>query len=153
MRNLQHQRRRPARRAKREGQAAAVDRYRTASRSLFDYITLKKRWVEVQRSGMYSEVWLVQFALGALQCELTAIYYYSYPTHVWSPAGGWYAQPSNWKFNTFVIGSTALGLAALLFNYSAQHEHRDKFPEPGRFFPSRWYVCVFYLRKRNETAI
>ncbi|EEQ28858.1 hypothetical protein McanMca71_001078 [Microsporum canis] len=62
-----------------------------------------------------------------------------YPTHVWSPAGGWYAQPSNWKFNTFVIGTTALGFAALLFNYSAQHEHRDKFPEPGRFFPSRWW--------------
>ncbi|KAJ6594398.1 hypothetical protein B0H19DRAFT_853810, partial [Mycena capillaripes] len=27
---------------------------------------------------------------------------YPYPKHVWSPAGGWWSQPANWKMNTFI---------------------------------------------------
>ncbi|RMZ11972.1 hypothetical protein D0862_02795 [Hortaea werneckii] len=40
-----------------------------------------------------------------------------YPKHVWSPAGGWYAQPANWKQNTAVMGAVV----------------------PDRFFPSRYW--------------
>ncbi|KAL9131617.1 MAG: hypothetical protein Q9217_000505 [Psora testacea] len=47
-----------------------------------------------------------------------------YPKHVWSPSGGWYAQPANWKSNTAVMW---------------------RMPEKGRFFPSRQYVG-HYLR-------
>jgi len=68
----------------------------------------------------------------------------SYPKHVWSPAGGWYTQPSNWKANTFVMGAVIFGLTAMTFNYSAKHEYRTKMPEPDRFYPSRWYVTNNY---------
>jgi hypothetical protein len=60
-----------------------------------------------------------------------------YPKHVWSPAGGWYAQPSNWKANTAVLGAVVFGIAAAAFKLSADNEVRTKFPEEGRFFPSR----------------
>ena len=60
-----------------------------------------------------------------------------YPKHVWSPAGGWYSQPANWKANTAIMGGVILGIAALVFSVSAEREERTKFPEPGRFFPSR----------------
>ena len=61
----------------------------------------------------------------------------SYPKEVWSPAGGWYGQPANWKGNTAIIGACVLGIAAVTFSLSAEREHRDRMPEPGRFFPSR----------------
>lgn len=64
----------------------------------------------------------------------------SYPKHVWSPSGGWYCQPANWKGNTAIIGAVALGIIAMTFNLSAEREYRTKFPEEGRFFPSRWYT-------------
>ncbi|KAI5310041.1 hypothetical protein KEM55_001884 [Ascosphaera atra] len=60
--------------------------------------------------------------------------------HVWSPAGGWYSQPANWKKNTAVIGVITFGIAVLAFRHSANIEYRTKMPEEGRFFPSRWYV-------------
>ena len=61
----------------------------------------------------------------------------SYPKHVWSPAGGWYAQPANWKANTAIMAGVVFGIAAMAFSVSADREHRTKFPEAGRFFPSR----------------
>ncbi|KAI0393011.1 hypothetical protein F5Y17DRAFT_459350 [Xylariaceae sp. FL0594] len=57
--------------------------------------------------------------------------------HVWSPAGGWYAQPSNWKKNTAVFGAVVFGIAAVAFKLSADLEYRHKMPEPNQFFPSR----------------
>ncbi|KAI5285593.1 hypothetical protein KEM54_000452 [Ascosphaera aggregata] len=62
-----------------------------------------------------------------------------YPKHVWSPAGGWYSQPANWKKNTAVLGLVTLGIATMVFQASANLEHRNRMPEEGRFFPSRWY--------------
>jgi len=62
-----------------------------------------------------------------------------YPKHVWSPAGGWYAQPANWKANTAIIGGVMIGIVAMVWSVSAEREVRTKFPEKGRFFPSRWW--------------
>ncbi|KAJ5917687.1 hypothetical protein N7466_011241 [Penicillium verhagenii] len=62
-----------------------------------------------------------------------------YPKEVWSPAGGWYARPANWKANTAVMGAFVIGIAAMAFSLSAEREYRDKMPEPGRFFPSRYW--------------
>ncbi|KAJ8126039.1 hypothetical protein O1611_g7599 [Lasiodiplodia mahajangana] len=62
-----------------------------------------------------------------------------YPKHVWSPSGGWYTQPSNWKANTAVFMGVIVGITALAWNLSAQREYRHKMPEPGRFFPSRYW--------------
>lgn len=63
-----------------------------------------------------------------------------YPKHVWSPSGGWYAQPKNWKSNTAVFMVGILGITAYFWSLSAERERRPRFPEPGRFFPSRLYV-------------
>ncbi|KAI2606920.1 uncharacterized protein GGS25DRAFT_493800 [Hypoxylon fragiforme] len=60
-----------------------------------------------------------------------------YPKHVWSPAGGWYTQPSNWKFNTAIFMGVIVGISALTWKLSAEREFRYKMPEPGRFYPSR----------------
>lgn len=60
-----------------------------------------------------------------------------YPKEVWSPSGGWYAQPANWRANTAIMGAFVIGVAAVAFSISADREYRDKMPEPGRFFPSR----------------
>ncbi|KAL8845107.1 MAG: hypothetical protein Q9205_001989 [Flavoplaca limonia] len=62
-----------------------------------------------------------------------------YPKHVWSPAGGWYAQPANWKANTAVMGVVIFGITAIVWGISADREYRTRFPEPGRFFPSRYW--------------
>jgi hypothetical protein len=60
-----------------------------------------------------------------------------YPKHVWSPAGGWYAQPHNWKANTAVAGLVIIGIAGAAWRLSAEREVRYKMPEPDSFFPSR----------------
>jgi len=60
-----------------------------------------------------------------------------YPKHVWSPSGGWYAQPHNWKANTAVMATVILGITAIFWKISAEKEVRYKMPDPGRFFPSR----------------
>jgi len=60
-----------------------------------------------------------------------------YPKHVWSPAGGWYSQPANWKANTAVMGLVMGSIVGMVWMVSANREYRDKMPEQGRFFPSR----------------
>ncbi|KFY71705.1 hypothetical protein V499_08107 [Pseudogymnoascus sp. VKM F-103] len=62
-----------------------------------------------------------------------------YPKHVWSPAGGWYTQPKNWKVNTAVMLAAIFGVTAMSWKYSAENEYRTKFPEQGRFYPSRYW--------------
>ncbi|KAL6247178.1 hypothetical protein RBB50_005521 [Rhinocladiella similis] len=60
-----------------------------------------------------------------------------YPKHVWSPAGGWYAQPHNWKSNTMIFGAAIAAVVFVAFSASANREHRNKMPEKTGFFPSR----------------
>lgn len=55
----------------------------------------------------------------------------SYPKHVWSPAGGWYAQPANWKANTAIMGAVIFGIAAMTWSLSADREHREHMPQVG----------------------
>ncbi|KAF2479782.1 hypothetical protein BDY17DRAFT_304636 [Neohortaea acidophila] len=62
-----------------------------------------------------------------------------YPKHVWSPAGGWYAQPANWKANTAIMGAVIFGIAAMTWSLSADREHREHMPQPEAFFPSRYW--------------
>ncbi|KAL2280452.1 hypothetical protein FJTKL_12446 [Diaporthe vaccinii] len=76
----------------------------------------------------------------------------SYPKHVWSPAGGWYAQPSNWKVNTAVFGVVILGFTALTWRLSADREFRHKMPEPGRFYPSRYWTKQIKEHEKGQNA-
>ncbi|KXL46745.1 hypothetical protein M433DRAFT_165262 [Acidomyces richmondensis BFW] len=73
-----------------------------------------------------------------------------YPKHVWSPAGGWYAQPANWKQNTAVMGATIIGICALLWGVSARKEHREHMPDPDRFFPSRYWSRQIIEHERAQ---
>ena len=56
----------------------------------------------------------------------------SYPKHVWSPAGGWYSQPANWKANTAIMGGVVVGIAAMMWNLSANREFRNEMPRVSR---------------------
>jgi hypothetical protein len=62
---------------------------------------------------------------------------YSYPKHVWSPAGGWYAQPANWRANTLIAGATMFGIVAIVWKFSADRERWAHKPEPWEWHPSR----------------
>ena len=61
----------------------------------------------------------------------------SYPPHVWSPSGGWYCQPHNWRMNTAVMAVVIAGFTAMAWKASANLEERTKMPDPDRVFPSR----------------
>ncbi|KAJ4584678.1 hypothetical protein HRR81_000484 [Exophiala dermatitidis] len=63
-----------------------------------------------------------------------------YPKHIWSPAGGWYGQPQNWKTNTAVFGLIIAACAGLAWRVSAEREHRYRMPERDAFFPSRYWT-------------
>ncbi|KAG9244202.1 hypothetical protein BJ878DRAFT_507299 [Calycina marina] len=77
-----------------------------------------------------------------------------YPKHVWSPAGGWYSQPKNWKANTAVAFGVIIGITGLMWRLSAQREYRTKFPEEGRFFPSRYWSkgIIEHEKQQNEAS-
>lgn len=60
-----------------------------------------------------------------------------YPKHVWSPAGGWYAQPGNWRANTLVAAGVLVGMVAVTWKFSAERETWARKPEPGEWHPSR----------------
>ncbi|KIK80772.1 hypothetical protein PAXRUDRAFT_157780 [Paxillus rubicundulus Ve08.2h10] len=47
---------------------------------------------------------------------------YPYPQHVWSPAGGWRTQPSNWASNTTITMIGILAIAYGVWNVSAERE-------------------------------
>ncbi|KAF2821182.1 hypothetical protein CC86DRAFT_303639 [Ophiobolus disseminans] len=78
-----------------------------------------------------------------------------YPKHVWSPAGGWYSQPANWKANTAIVGLVMGSIVGMAWMASARLEYRDKMPEPGRFFPSRYWSkqIIEHERKQKELGL
>lgn len=88
------------------------------------------QWVVAERSRMFQ-------LLRNSMVDANELSLRRYPKEVWSPAGGWYSRPANWKANTAVMGAFVIGIAAMAFSLSADREYRDKMPEPGRFFPSR----------------
>ncbi|KAJ3821210.1 hypothetical protein F5880DRAFT_1466632, partial [Lentinula raphanica] len=49
---------------------------------------------------------------------------YPYPKQVWSPAGGWWVRPSNWKSNTFIVAAGIAGICYMVGNLSASKEVR-----------------------------
>ncbi|KAI0305301.1 hypothetical protein B0F90DRAFT_1184247 [Multifurca ochricompacta] len=59
---------------------------------------------------------------------------YPYPKEVWSPAGGWWTRPSNWKANTAILFAGILGVSYGVWTVSADKEYR--YNEPIRAIPS-----------------
>jgi hypothetical protein len=50
--------------------------------------------------------------------------HFPYPKTVWSPAGGWWANPVHWKRNTGIAAVTIAALCVPIFVYSANREVR-----------------------------
>nr|XP_036577872.1 uncharacterized protein CTRU02_12179 [Colletotrichum truncatum]KAF6784968.1 hypothetical protein CTRU02_12179 [Colletotrichum truncatum] len=75
-----------------------------------------------------------------------------YPKHVWSPAGGWYTQPANWRMNTAIIGTVMVGVVAAIWKISAEKEVRYVMPQEGRFFPSRYWSKQLIEYDREQAA-
>ncbi len=40
---------------------------------------------------------------------------FPYPKHVWTPFGGWWPNPENWKRNTFALMVTSYSITYLLY--------------------------------------
>ncbi|KAK5660341.1 hypothetical protein OQA88_12882 [Cercophora sp. LCS_1] len=78
-----------------------------------------------------------------------------YPKHVWSPAGGWYTQPSNWKRNTAIASVCMWVIVGFTWKLSAEIEERHKMPEAGRFYPSRYWSrqIVEHEKREKEKAL
>ncbi|KAL1948095.1 hypothetical protein VTO73DRAFT_12170 [Trametes versicolor] len=61
---------------------------------------------------------------------------YPYPKEVWSPAGGWWTRPTNWKTNTAIAFAGILTVAYGVFTLSAD---KERLVQPSRPIPSmRW---------------
>ncbi|KAG0143453.1 hypothetical protein CROQUDRAFT_661259 [Cronartium quercuum f. sp. fusiforme G11] len=76
---------------------------------------------------------------------------YPYPKEVWSPAGGWWTRPNNWRTNTAIVifGSSILFYS--VFRLSANREQRMQ--SPNRWIPSMLWSREFKEGKltiRNE---
>lgn len=74
--------------------------------------------------------------------------HYAYPKGVWSPAGGWWADPKNWRRNTAVAFLGIAAISTVVFFKSAQLEQRPV--PPVRPIPSqRW--CKNFGKPNPET--
>ncbi|KAJ4165320.1 hypothetical protein LMH87_006956 [Akanthomyces muscarius] len=75
-----------------------------------------------------------------------------YPKHVWSPAGGWYAQPANWRGNTLIAGAVIFGIVAVTWKFGADREKWAHKPQPGEWYPSRnWSKQLIQWDKEEKT--
>ncbi|KAF8072081.1 hypothetical protein FPV67DRAFT_1411333, partial [Lyophyllum atratum] len=59
---------------------------------------------------------------------------YPYPKFVWSPAGGWWTRPSNWRSNTAIAFAGILAVTYGVWQVSAEKEYRTN--PPNRPIPS-----------------
>ncbi|KAF9285070.1 hypothetical protein BGZ72_009736 [Mortierella alpina] len=66
---------------------------------------------------------------------------YPYPKHVWSPTGGWWTQPTNWKANTAVAVGISATIVAAAWKFSAQNEERHM--RPKGWIPSQMWAKEF----------
>ncbi|KAF9073185.1 hypothetical protein BDP27DRAFT_1319019 [Rhodocollybia butyracea] len=73
---------------------------------------------------------------------------YPYPKQVWSPAGGWWVRPSNWKSNTFIAGMGIAGITYLVWQFSAAHEHR--YIMPAKDIPSMAWAKQFKTEQKDS---
>ncbi|KAJ3771586.1 hypothetical protein FB446DRAFT_739753 [Lentinula raphanica] len=73
---------------------------------------------------------------------------YPYPKQVWSPAGGWWVRPSNWKSNTFIVAAGIAGICYMVGNLSASKEHR--YIEPAKAIPSAMWSKRVQAEKKDS---
>ncbi|ORY92639.1 hypothetical protein BCR35DRAFT_285979 [Leucosporidium creatinivorum] len=66
---------------------------------------------------------------------------FPYPKEVWSPAGGWWTRPANWKSSTGFVGIAIVFATYGVWSYSASKERRHT--EPTRAIPSMMWAKQF----------
>lgn len=49
--------------------------------------------------------------------------YYPFPKYVWSPSGGWWFTPKNYKTNAVILGSALVGSSAIAYFVSKNSQH------------------------------
>ncbi|CEG65756.1 hypothetical protein RMATCC62417_02471 [Rhizopus microsporus] len=74
-----------------------------------------------------------------------AVRRYPYPKEVWSPAGGWWSRPHNWKSNTIVAAIGMTAALAVVWKVSAEKEVR--YQEPKRWIPSMMWAKQYKDRE------
>ncbi|KAI0308646.1 hypothetical protein OF83DRAFT_200294 [Amylostereum chailletii] len=75
--------------------------------------------------------------------------HYPYPKQVWSPAGGWWTRPSNWKANTAVLFGGILVATYGVWTLSADKEIR--YIEPSRPIPSMKWAKQYRDRREAQS--
>ncbi|KAK9840385.1 hypothetical protein WJX74_008977 [Apatococcus lobatus] len=73
-----------------------------------------------------------------------------YPTGVWSPAGGWHADPKHWKRNTAVALVAIVAICVPVWRMSAAAERRPH--APTRPIPSQMWSKNFPKPDPNATG-
>ncbi|CAL1710081.1 unnamed protein product [Somion occarium] len=74
---------------------------------------------------------------------------FPYPKEVWSPAGGWWTRPSNWKSNTAIAFAGILVITYGAFAFCADREWR--YVEPARPIPSMKWSKQYKDRQSEST--
>ena len=63
---------------------------------------------------------------------------FPYPKWVWTPTGGYWCNPPNWKRNTALAGVIWTGIVAITFNWSSNNERRPlkpvAYPIPSQYW-------------------
>ncbi|KAH8087530.1 hypothetical protein HD553DRAFT_308377 [Filobasidium floriforme] len=74
---------------------------------------------------------------------------YPFPKEVWSPSGGWWSRPSNWRANT-LIAAGGIAVATLgVWRISARNEIRHT--QPTKPIPSaNWSPQAREIGVRKE---
>ncbi|WVQ85937.1 hypothetical protein IAT38_008105 [Cryptococcus sp. DSM 104549] len=71
---------------------------------------------------------------------------YPYPKEVWTPSGGWWTQPKNWKANTAMCALLIAVTTASVWRLSAQKEERHR-------APMRWIPSMLWSPQAREIGI
>ncbi|KAI3435772.1 hypothetical protein D9Q98_001830 [Chlorella vulgaris] len=61
------------------------------------------------------------------------------PKEIWSPTGGFFADPKKWKRNTLITAAAFASIAYLAFQQSIKMEQRHARPH-GPILSERWYT-------------
>ncbi|KLO08761.1 hypothetical protein SCHPADRAFT_834903, partial [Schizopora paradoxa] len=75
---------------------------------------------------------------------------YPYPKEVWSPAGGWWVRPSNWKANTIIAFGGIVATTFAVWKVSAAREYRHNAPD--RPIPSMLWAKQYEKQRSGSDS-
>ncbi|OCH90167.1 hypothetical protein OBBRIDRAFT_731260, partial [Obba rivulosa] len=73
---------------------------------------------------------------------------YPYPKEVWSPAGGWWSRPSNWKSNTAISFAMILAITYAVGSLGAEKETR--YVQPSQPIPSMRWAAQYRNKDKKQ---